>query len=238
MPKKDKHRTFGKKKEAELLNWYEVIPKKYLLSSHNPNYDIHKIKVPFRMMIVGASGTGKTMTLLNLIHNFDNTFNNIYILTKNKDEPLYNYLEDKLNNQGLEIREGINNAPVLDDLNKEEQTLIVMDDLVVERNQKVLENYFIRARKMNCSLIYISQSYYDVPKIIRKNLNYLIIKQLSSMSDLARIMREYSLGLEREEIIAMYENATENKTDFLLVDLDADVKDRFRKNFSEYYDVE
>lgn len=232
MPKKDK------KKEAELLNWYEVIPKKYLLSSHNPNYDIHKIKVPFRMMIVGASGTGKTMTLLNLIHNFDNTFNNIYILTKNKDEPLYNYLEDKLNNQGLEIREGINNAPVLDDLNKEEQTLIVMDDLVVERNQKVLENYFIRARKMNCSLIYISQSYYDVPKIIRKNLNYLIVKQLSSMSDLARIMREYSLGLEREEIIAMYENATENKTDFLLVDLDADVKDRFRKNFSEYYDIE
>lgn len=227
----------GKKKEAEILNWYEVIPKKYLLPSHNPNYDIHKIKVPFRMLIVGASGTGKTMTLLNLIHNFNNTFSNIFILTKNADEPLYNYLGDKLGNQGLEIREGIENAPVLDELNKEEQTLIVMDDLVVERNQKVLENYFIRARKLNCSLIYISQSYYDVPKIIRKNLNYLIIKQLSSMADLARIIREYSLGLEKEEVVAMYENATENKTDFLLVDMDADVNDRFRKNFNQYYDV-
>lgn len=52
-----------KQKQAELINWYEVIPKKFLLSQHNPNYDLHKIKLPFRMLIIGSSGAGKTQTL-------------------------------------------------------------------------------------------------------------------------------------------------------------------------------
>jgi ABC-type dipeptide/oligopeptide/nickel transport system ATPase component len=226
-----------KQKQAELINWYDVIPKKFLLSQHNPNYDIHKIKIPFRMLIVGSSGAGKTQTLLNIIHNFNNTFNNIVVITKNKDEPLYNYLEDKLKD-GVDIREGINNAPNLDDFDKEDQTLIVMDDLVLEKNQNALEQYFIRARKLNCSLIYISQSYYRVPRIIRQNLNYLIIKQLSSLKDLYRIMGEYSLGVDKEQLNAMYKDATSEKQSFLMVDMDADMKERFRKNFNNIYDLE
>lgn len=226
-----------KQKEAELINWYDIIPKKFLLSQHNPNYEIHKIKIPFRMLIIGSSGAGKTQTLLNIIHNFNNTFNNIVIITKNKDEPLYNYLEDKLKD-GVDIREGINNAPNLDDFDKEDQTLIVMDDLVLEKNQTALEQYFIRARKLNCSLIYISQSYYRVPKVIRQNLNYLIIKQLSSLKDLYRIMSEYSLGVDKEQLNAMYKDATAEKKDFLMVDMDGEMKDRFRKNFNNIYDLE
>jgi Ni2+-binding GTPase involved in maturation of urease and hydrogenase len=127
------------KAEAEIIDWYKEIPKKFLLKHHNPNFDIHGLKLPFRMLIVGSSGAGKTQTLLNIIHNMDSTFNNIFVITKNKDEPLYNYLEDKLGDKGLEIKEGIANAPNLDDLDKEDQTLIVMDDLVLEKNQSALE---------------------------------------------------------------------------------------------------
>jgi hypothetical protein len=222
--------------KAELVNWYDVIPKKYLLKQHNPNYKIHKINTPFRLLIIGGSGSGKTQTLLNIIHNFNSTFNNIVIVTKNKDEPLYNYLEDKLKD-GIEIKEGIENAPNLDDFDKTEQTLIVMDDLVLEKNQKALEGYFIRARKLNCSLIYISQSYYAVPRIIRQNLNYLVVKRLSSIKDLYRIMSEYSLGVDKKEIKAMYDDATQEKKDFLLIDMDSDPNDRFRKNFNDIYDL-
>jgi len=39
-----------------------------------------------------------------------------------------------------------------------------MDDLVLEKNQKKLEQYFIRARKLNCSLVYLSQSNFCCPK--------------------------------------------------------------------------
>jgi hypothetical protein len=228
----------SKKKTAEIIDWYKEVPKKFLLKSHNPNFDIHGINVPFRMLIIGGSGAGKTQTFLNILHNFGNTFQNIFVITKNKDEPLYNYLEDKLGKDGVEVLEGIKNAPDLDKLDKEEQTLIVMDDLVLERNQSQLEQYFIRARKLNCSLIYISQSYYAVPKMIRQNLNYLVIKRLNTLSDLFRILREYSLGVDKEKLKKIYESATtQNKQDFLLVDLDADPKDRFRKNFNEIYDI-
>lgn len=226
------------KNQAELVDWYKQIPKKFLIKQHNPNFHIHGLKIPFRMLIIGNSGAGKTQTLLNIIHNMEGTFNNIFIITKNKDEPLYNYLEEKLGNKGLVISEGVENAPDLDeDIDKKDQTLIVMDDLVLEKNQSALEEYFIRARKLNCSLIYISQSYYRVPRIIRQNLNYLIVKQVSSLKDLYRIMVEYTLGVEKDALKKLYENSTREKQDFLLVDLDASLQDRFRKNFNEIYDI-
>jgi hypothetical protein len=190
------------------------------------------------MLIIGGSGAGKTQTLMNILHNFGDTFQNLFVITKNRDEPLYNYLADKTaKGGGVEILEGIQNAPDLDKLDKEEQTLIVMDDLVLERNQHQLEQYFIRARKLNCSLIYISQSYYAVPKMIRQNLTYLVIKRLNTLGDLFRIMREYSLGVEKNELKKIYDASTTNKQDFLLVDLEEAPEDRFRKNFNEVYDI-
>jgi hypothetical protein len=227
-----------KKTEAVLLDWYKEIPKKFLLKQHNPNFEIHGIKTPFRMLIIGGSGAGKTQTFLNILHNFGNTFNNIYIITKNKDEPIYNYLEEKLGEKGLQITEGISSAPDLDKFDKEEQSLIVLDDLVLEKNQKAIEEFFIRARKLNCSLIYISQSYYAVPRIIRQNLTYLVIKRLNTLKDLFRILQEYSLGVDKAQIKQIYDSATKsNKQDFLLVDLEEAPENRFRKNFNEIFDI-
>jgi len=154
------------KKQAELKDWYKEIPKKYLLKQHNPHYETHKIKLPFRMIIAGNSGSGKTQTLLNLIYNMPDTFEKIFITTKCKDEPLYNFLEDKLKDKGLKITEGISELPDLDSLDKEQTSLIILDDLVNEpaKQQRPICDYFIRARKKNASLIYMTQSYYQVPK--------------------------------------------------------------------------
>jgi|TARA_R110000782_G_scaffold259912_1_gene350974 ABC-type dipeptide/oligopeptide/nickel transport system ATPase component len=236
MPPKKKNKE--ESVNGEMIDYYDIMPKKFLLQSHNPNIKTHGINVPFRMLIIGGSGAGKTQTLLNLIKVMNGTFQNIHIITKNKDEPLYNFIEDKLGKQGLTITEGIGSAPDLDSFNKKEQSLIVMDDLVLEKNQKTLEQYFIRARKLNCSLVYISQSYFSVPKMIRQNLNYLIIKRLNTLQDLFRIMREYSLGVEKNTLQNIYEDSIkDNKQDFLLVDLDAEPKDRFRKNWDDIYNM-
>jgi len=230
-PKKDVVNKNG------MVDFYKSMPKKFLLQSHNPIFKDHKLDLPFRMLIIGGSGAGKTQTLMNLIRIMNGTFNNIHIITKNKDEPLYNYLESKVDT-GLSITEGIDSAPNLDDFDKKEQSLIVMDDLVLEKNQKQLEQYFIRARKLNCSLVYLSQSYFAVPKMIRMNLNYLIIKRLNSLQDLFRMMREYSLGVSKDVLVDLYQHSIQdNKQDFLLVDLDSEPKDRFRFNFLDVYDL-
>ena len=231
----------SKKKDAVskngMVDYYKVMPKKFLLQSHNPNFKDHKLNLPFRMLIIGGSGAGKTQTLMNLIRVMNGTFNNIHIITKNKDESLYNYLESKVDT-GLTITEGIDSAPDLDEFDKKEQSLIVMDDLVLEKNQKQLEQYFIRARKLNCSLVYLSQSYFGVPKMIRMNLNYVIIKRLNTLQDLFRMMREYSLGVSKDVLVDLYQHSIQdNKQDFLLVDLDSEPKDRFRFNFLDVYDL-
>jgi hypothetical protein len=113
-----------------------------------------------------------------------------------------------------------------------------MDDLVGEKNQRPMEQFFLRARKKNCSMIYISQSYYAVPKMIRNNLTYLIIKQVSSMKNLTMIAREYDLGMTKEQLTDMYKDATADKKNFLLIDLEGDHNQRFRKGLSEYYELD
>jgi ABC-type dipeptide/oligopeptide/nickel transport system ATPase component len=228
------------KKKPVIINWYEKIPKKFLPKQHNPYYDIHHIKLPFRMLITGSSGSGKTQTLLSLLHNMPKTFEKIIITTKNKDEPLYNWLEDKFEKDpNFEMREiDKDGLPDLDKFDKEQNNLLVMDDLVGEKNQKPMEQFFLRARKKGCSLVYITQSYYAVPRMIRSNLTYLIIKQVSSMKNLTMIMREYDLGIDRTQLIDMYKQATEQKAGFLMIDLEGDEGKKFRKDFDGYFDVE
>jgi len=223
--------------KPEIVDWYKKMPKKYLLKSHNPHYDRHHIKLPFRMIIAGNSGSGKTQTLLNLLYNMPNTFEKIFIVTKCKAEPLYEFLEDKLGEDGLTIKEGISELPDVDSLDKTQNNLIVLDDLVNEsaKAQRPIADYFIRARKKNASIIYISQSFYAVPKLIRDNISYLIIKQVSSMKNLTMICRECSLGIDKKQLKKIYDDATQSKQDFLLIDLEGEKDERFRKNFSEIY---
>jgi len=229
----------SKTQKAEVLNWYEIIPKRFLLNNHNPHYDVHHIKLPFRMLIIGSSGSAKTQTVLSLIKCMPNTWETITYITKNKDEPLLNWLDEKLGKKGLKLLEGIENLPSVDSFDKEQNNLIILDDLCLEdaKKQKPVEDFYIRCRKKNCSIIYISQSYFKCPKTCRLNLNYLIVKQISSMRDLNMIMSEYSLGVPKDILKAIYKLATKRKIDFLMIDLEADPAERFRKNFDEIFDI-
>jgi energy-coupling factor transporter ATP-binding protein EcfA2 len=229
----------GELTRPEVVNWYEKIPEKFLPKQHNPYFHIHNIKLPFRMLITGSSGSGKTQTLLSLLHNMPKTFEKIIIVTKNKDEPLYNWLDEKFEKVGgFELREiDKDGLPDLDKFDKECNNLLVMDDLVGEKNQKPMEQFFLRARKKGCSLVYITQSYYAVPKMIRSNLTYLIIKQVSSMKNLTMIMREYDLGISKDILVEMYNQATANKSGFLMIDLEGDKSKRFRRDFDKVFEV-
>jgi hypothetical protein len=191
------------------------------------------------MVIAGSSGSGKTSTLLNLIHNMNDTFERIHIVTKNADEPLYCFLKDKLKDANFKITEGIHTLPDLDEMDKTQNNLIVLDDLCNEsaKAQRPICDYVIRCRKKNCSLIYISQSFYQVPKLIRDNINYLILKQVSSLRNLTCIMREASLGIDRKELKDIYEDATKDKMSFLLIDLEGPKDQTFRCGLDQIYDV-
>ena len=117
--------------------------------------------------------------------------------------------------------------------------LLILDDIVVDKKQEVLENYFIRGRKigLGITIAYLSQSYYDIPKIIRKNMNYLIILKLSGERELTTILRNYSLGLEPSQLMAIYKDAVKTQFNFLKLSVSAPDNKKLSKNWTDFYKV-
>jgi hypothetical protein len=224
----------------DIINFYEHIPKKYLDDVSNPNENLHNIKIPFRMCVVAPSGTGKTNFLLNLLKVFSTgkgTFADIAIITRNKDEPLYNYLEGEFDQ--IQIKEGISSTPKLDDMDKKYNHLVVWDDLVLSKNLANVEEYYMRARKKNCSVIFLSQSYYDIPKFIRKNSSYLVLLDLGgSKREQTAIMNEWSSDLEKDELKAIYNDAVSVPLRPLIITGGKVARNKkYRKGWTEYYDL-
>jgi len=219
----------------KIINFYERIPKDMLDNAENPNKHLHNLSLPFRMVIVAPSGSGKTNFLVNLIYLFScgekGTFEDITIITKNKDEPLYNFLVKKC--PSIAIKEGIEHLPQLDKFDKKVNHLVCFDDLQLMKNQEGIMNYYIRARKKNCSVIYLAQNYYQVPKVVRCNCSYLVILKLSGARDARMILSELGLGLNREELQQIYEYATQEKFSPLVVDMEGEPATRFRKGLLE-----
>lgn len=228
-------------KPNEIVNFYEIIPKKYLDDVENPNFHLHQIEIPFRMCVVAPSGSGKTNFVLNLIRVFSQgkgTFTDITIVTRNKDEPLYNWLAGQSDN--IKILEGMTNNPKLDDYDKKYNHLLIWDDLVLSKNLDSVCEYYLRARKKNVSLLFLSQSYVDIPKMIRKNSTFLVLFDLGgSKREQDFIMREWSGELDRDELRAIYEDAVKEKLSPLIIK-GGKVKrsEKYRKGFVGFYDLD
>ena len=149
---------------------------------------------PYRILIIGGSGSGKTNTLLNLIKE-QNDIDKIYLYAKDLRKPKYEFLIKKRENVGIkhlnnpnafiecsnsmdDVYENINDYNPIRKVTK----LIVFDDMIADimankKFQAIIKELFIRCRKLNISLVFITQSYFSVPKDVRLNsTHYLIMK--------------------------------------------------------------
>ena len=116
-------------------------------------------------------------------------------------------------------------VPSLDELNDENQKIVVFDDFVCEKkNQKPLIEYFIRSRHKNCSVIYLSQSYYLTPKDIRLNCSHFCIFHSPSANETSRMCREVNVPVKN------FLKATREPCSFAYIDK---IKKIMKKNFSE-----
>ena len=144
---------------------------------------------PYQILIIGCSGSGKTNALLNLINN-QSDIDKIYLYAKDPYEPKYQFLINKRESTGLK-HFGDPNAFVeysndmydvyknIDEYksSKKRKVLIVFDDMIVDTiNNKKLNStvteLFIRARKLNISLVFITQSYFKILKDVRLNTTH------------------------------------------------------------------
>lgn len=208
-----------------VINFYSTLKKEKI---HNPNYDIHKIDLPFRMLICTASGGGKSNWLLNMIYLMNNTFHKIIIITK-EEERLYSHLQDKL--KDVEIHYG-GQMPDFEKLPKGQNGLVVFDDMVLTKNNKIGE-MFIRGRKLGYSSVYITQSFFGTPKLIRQNVNYVSLGRGMTKRDLRLVLSEFSIKLTIDDLEELYDEITKTPMQFILFDLN---KRNIRRNFDIIYE--
>ena len=146
------------------------------------------------MLIIGGSGSGKTNLLLNLIENQPD-IDKIYLYAKDPYESKYQYLINKREGVGvnhfndpkafIEYSNDMHVYKNIDDYNpdKENKILIVFDDMIADmiHNKKlgsIVTELFIRGRKLNISLVFITQSYFKVLKDVRLNTSHFSIAKI------------------------------------------------------------
>ena len=131
----------------------------------------------FRMLICANSGSGKTNLLFHMLIEPLFYYDKIFLYAKNLEQEKYQNLMKEMNEArneeaGYKIMEVTNDKIVpINHLNYEDnQKIVIFDDYVCEKNQREIVDYFIQGRHKNCSVIYLSQSFYKTPRDIRLNV--------------------------------------------------------------------
>ena len=212
----------------KMLNLDNIVRNNKKSSSENDDW-------PFRMLIIGPSGSGKTNTLLHLINNF-HPINKIYLYAKDTDEKKYQYLINKREQAGIknlndphafieylndmnDVLEDINNC----NKNRDKKVLIIFDDMIADimRSEKfkaIVKELFVRCRKLNISIVFITQSYFRTPKDARLNSTHYILMKIGNKKELKSIAEENSGHLDAKDFLKIYNYCTREPYSFMMID--------------------
>ena len=123
-------------------------------------------------------------------------------------------------------------------VDKESKILTVFDDMIADmiNNKKlnsIVTELFIRGRKLNIFLAFITQSYFKVPKYVRVNSNHFFIMKIPNKRELQQTALNHSSDISIKDFIYIYKQYTAKPYSFLVNDatLASDNPLRFRKFF-------
>ena len=106
---------------------------------------------------------------------------------------------------------------MIDDLDDKIQNLILIDDMLAEKDHSKIEDYFIRSRKKNCSIIYLSQSFYRTPKLIRDNCTEFAIFDVASKRELIEISKTVANRIPYEKFVKLYQECVSREHGFIYI---------------------
>ena len=121
--------------------------------------------------------------------------------------------------------------------NRKRKELIVFDYIIADimtnkKFQSIIKELFIRCRKKNISLVFITQSYFSVPKDVRLNSMHYLIMKINNKRELQNIAINHSADIDYNDFIKIYRKCTKEPYNFLTIDttLPSINTLRFRKN--------
>lgn len=206
------------------------------------------------MLISGASGSGKTNLLVNLLKSknstkdgkyklsYRNMFNKVIFVSPSaatiKKSPLAKIADnqkfEELNYEVFDLLEEIGEDAVEED----KHNLLILDDvssqLRSKENEKILNQTIKNRRHKNLSVWIITHKVTDAAPSLRSNANMIVLFRPKTNKEKTAIQEEYML-LPKKEAEEIFDAAFKTRFDFLLIDASlregADFK--FYRNFNE-----
>ena len=113
----------------------------------------------------------------------------------------------------------------IDDYNpsRKRKILIVFDDMIADimtnkKFQAIIKELFITCRKLNTLLVFITQSYFSVPKEVRLNSTHYLIMKIPSKRELQNIVTNHSADIDYLDFMKIYKECTSKPYSFLTID--------------------
>lgn len=199
---------------------------------------------PFRMLMIGSSGSGKTNVLIDMILRYL-VFDKLYVYTKHMHQGKYQLLQKIIKSieESEEFKEvgdfpiayfaeDVKNVVPLEKMDETKDNIIIFDDFITSKNQIPMIDMFIRGRHKNASVIYLTQSYWSTPRDIRINCTHYMLFGSPNNRDLNLILGDHCRDMDKEEFKEIFNEATREPYSFFYIDKDNKHKAlRYRKNF-------
>ena len=224
-------------------------------------------ELPMRSIILGPSGSGKSVLLQNMIYDiYKGCFEKIFIIspTIHIDKswsPIKKYMTEQLKmnpekelcfmdtydqkklDEIVETQEKVANYMKDQNYKSVYQILIVLDDVAdnpaLTRHDKLLHSLYLRGRHSFISTIVSTQVFTALSPIIRKNITQLYTYRLRNYRDLETLLEELSALVEKKTLLEIYHKATTEKHSFLYIDLmETDINKMFSIRFDKRIVIE
>ena len=197
----------------------------------NKNDKEHSEKWPnipdylYIILIIGGSGSEKANPLLNLIKKQDD-INKSYLYAKDLNEPKYECFIKRREDTGAKHLNDPNAfiecSNTMDDVyenkddsnpNSKRKMLIAFDNMMADimKNkefQAIIKELFIRCRKLNILLVFITQSYFSAPKDVRSFSTYYLIMKINNRKEFQNIAMNHSADIDYKDSVKIYRECT------------------------------
>lgn len=206
---------------------------------------------PLMGIIVAKTGSGKTNNLMWMIAGDGNGkppmiyWDKIMLYSKTLDQDKYAWLiqnvkavERKTKQQIGIFTDQESELPTPEQLDPKFKHLLILDDVLEEKQGNLMSRYFTRGRHVNCDVIFCSQSFFDMKKgAIRQNATYLQLFKGISPGDIQNIARLYAPDVSVKEFKRFYDIGTQEDHSFVSVLLNKSIKNgAYRHGFTKVVD--
>ena len=194
--------------------------------------------VPSSSILYGIPGAGKTTFIASLILSpvlyipYDRLMifasdlqDDKYQLIKEKFEKIEEKLSKKYKQEVkiLTMSDKLSDVPIIDTLDRKLTTMVVFDDMIEKANNReheIVTSYFVRGRRMGCCTFYLTQSYFEIPRVQRTASNYLVLFKINNLFDLKAVHRDVIFDMPLEDFIKMYYDILkDNPHGYVIIDM-------------------